>query len=403
MTSEEIRLDIKVVNGLRIAYDSDKYKSLKFVCTNPYTGHSYSGIVEPKKEFHVDIHYLCPWKIQIFHEEVNLADFEINYKDSEVGFRFASTALGDTLAWVPVLQAWIEKNEPSKVYLHTTWNHLFDKSKYPKITWLDNADQFKNVPPLRLFHTVGISRDHIKSINSELNHATPTNWKETNMIDTQNYAFGVEPIQRKPELIQLPPERMVKDKYVTMCNESSQKIKHLLKPKVWLALIEELKRKGYEVVTVGNKSNIFSGVIQGNAGEIQKAMILIRDAEFHIGLSSGLSWVAWAYNKQVLMLGNFTDMGYEFNTNLLRVIDKSGTWGIFNDSAVPWIPEYGYDPEEDNVQLARRISTEHALKGLDILIQRMEQNPNGFPGIFVTEDYKVHDIVTLRPKEIPKT
>jgi autotransporter strand-loop-strand O-heptosyltransferase len=48
-----------------------------------------------------------------------------------------------------------------------------------------------------------------------------------------------------------------------------------------------------------------------------------------MGLSSGISWLAWAMQKKVFMIANFTDKEHEFQTDCIRITDTSvchGCW-----------------------------------------------------------------------------
>ena len=394
-----INLNIELAGGLKLTYYSQKHPFLFARCTNPYTNESYLRTLYPGVTGYIRIHYFCPWRIELFDPLNTYIDITLNYENCIAGFLFASSALGDTLAWVPLINDWAERNNVQKIYVKTNWNFLFDKNEYPKIVWLEDSDQFLNIPGLRLIHTVGHAPNPEILKNKRLNHATAVNWQETNMFDSQNYSLGLPSQEIKPKLTQLPPERLINKPYVTICKEASQKIKHILNPQAWLALSYRLKELGYEVVSVGNQPSIIPEVVNSNGTSFDKVMRLIRDAEFHIGVSSGLSWLAWAYNKHVLMLGNFTHPGYEFSSKVVRVIDQSLSWGLFNDPHTPWVPEWQFDPENDNVQIARRISAAHALKGLDTLISLKKSN--SMEGLYITEDFQLHKIEKLQPKEFP--
>lgn len=393
MNKPIIELSIQVLNGLRVVYASPNVDLLRITAKNPWTDEVYSLNIAPNTLFHVDIHYPCPWMIDLYYKDERLASVQLNYKGQSMALKAASTALGDALAWIPVVQAWIEKEDLNQVFLLSNWKKIFNPAKYPKISWLDNEEQYRKVGDEGKAFCFGISRLPEFANNPRLNYANPIIWKETNMIDIQNHTFGVDLIERKPHLVPLRPDRLVKEKYITICNAGSQRLKHVLKPKTWTALIKKCKDLGYKVVSVGNHISYLPEVYSGNSPEIYQAMALIRDAEFHIGLSSGSSWLAWAYDTPVLMLGNFTDPGFEFTTNIVRVIDKSGNWGVFNDSTKPWIAELNYDPYEDNFELARRISSSHALQGLDLLVSKIQRQDT--TGEFITETGHIEKIKKL--------
>jgi autotransporter strand-loop-strand O-heptosyltransferase len=69
-------------------------------------------------------------------------------------------------------------------------------------------------------------------------------------------------------------------------------------------------------------------------------------AEFFIGLSSGLSWVNWALNKETVMIGGFSETEHEFTNNVIRVSNNIciKCWNdpvlVFNSGDWDWCPVY---------------------------------------------------------------
>jgi hypothetical protein len=66
----------------------------------------------------------------------------------------------------------------------------------------------------------------------------------------------------------------------------------------------------------------------------------IEQSAFFIGLSSGLSWLAWALNKEVIMISNFTDKHHEFTCH--RPVNTNVCHGCWND------PQYTFDKGDWN-------------------------------------------------------
>jgi autotransporter strand-loop-strand O-heptosyltransferase len=64
-------------------------------------------------------------------------------------------------------------------------------------------------------------------------------------------------------------------------------------------------------------------------------MTTIYNSRFFIGLSSGLSWLAWALDTPVIMIANFTDENHEFKCH--RVTNTNVCHGCWND------PQYTFD------------------------------------------------------------
>ena len=61
-------------------------------------------------------------------------------------------------------------------------------------------------------------------------------------------------------------------------------------------------------------------------------MSVIHHSSFFIGLSSGISWLAWALGKEVVMISNFTDEDHEFEC--IRIVKKDVCHGCWNEPGV---------------------------------------------------------------------
>jgi autotransporter strand-loop-strand O-heptosyltransferase len=51
-----------------------------------------------------------------------------------------------------------------------------------------------------------------------------------------------------------------------------------------------------------------------------------------ITIGSGLSWIAWALNKKVVMISGFSKPFCEFQSNCIRIINENVCNGCFNDT-----------------------------------------------------------------------
>ena len=88
---------------------------------------------------------------------------------------------------------------------------------------------------------------------------------------------------------------------------------------------------------MGNKNP--SGVIQHPPGDIEKVIKVIQESTFFIGLSSGLSWLAWACNIPTVLISGFTDDDLEPKNGIIRVINKNvcnGCWSRHEFDAGDW-------------------------------------------------------------------
>ena len=83
------------------------------------------------------------------------------------------------------------------------------------------------------------------------------------------------------------------------------------------------------------EDNPFDNCIVPEDKSIENTMNLIHYSKFFVGLSSGLSWLAWALKKDVVMISNFTQADHEFKC--IRVTNTNVCHGCWND------PQYKFD------------------------------------------------------------
>jgi autotransporter strand-loop-strand O-heptosyltransferase len=89
----------------------------------------------------------------------------------------------------------------------------------------------------------------------------------------------------------------------------------------------------------------------------------MKHADFFVGLSSGLSWLAWASNTPVVMISGFTLPDNEFATPY-RIINYHTCNGCWNDPAHKfdhkdflWCPRHKDTPRQ--FECTRFITAEH--------------------------------------------
>ena len=88
----------------------------------------------------------------------------------------------------------------------------------------------------------------------------------------------------------------------------------------------------------GNWNPSPKSCVKKHGMNLDEMLRYIEHCEFFIGLSSGLSWVAHAAGKPVVMISGVTSEDNEFKENTLRFINKSVCHGCINKK------EYEFDP-----------------------------------------------------------
>jgi autotransporter strand-loop-strand O-heptosyltransferase len=108
----------------------------------------------------------------------------------------------------------------------------------------------------------------------------------------------------------------------------------------WQEVINYLHNEGYKVINTSLEDNPFDNCEPLSDKSMTATMSVIYNSRFFIGLSSGLSWLAWALDTPVIMISNFTDKHHEFEC--LRPINTNVCHGCWND------PQYKFDKGDWN-------------------------------------------------------
>jgi autotransporter strand-loop-strand O-heptosyltransferase len=286
----------------------------------------HSSIIECNMWTRTNRQYFTNWLIEIKNNkgEIIYSD-KINLKEKRVYVSIESSSIGDNIAWFPYLDEF-RKIHKCELIVSTFWNNLFDDN-YPNIKFVNPGDEVKNIYAM---YKIGAFYD--TDLEPELCNTIPLQKIATNIL-------GLEYFELKPKInnkkIKLPPT--LTDKYVVIAPHSTAGLKYWNNPTGWQEVINYLKYCGYRVFNVSREGCNFDNVENLDDFSIENIMNYIKNCEFFIGLSSGLSWLAWSMDKHVFLISNFTNKEHEFNTNCTRILNTN----VCNSC---WVkPEYKFD------------------------------------------------------------
>jgi autotransporter strand-loop-strand O-heptosyltransferase len=277
--------------------------------------------------------YYTKWNTKIWEDGELIYDETLNYENKRVFISFESKSLGDTLAWIPYVQEFKNKHN-CHVVVSTFWNKLF-KYSYPELEFTEPGTVVYNLHGL---YRLGWFYD--KDKEPILPNVIPLQKTATNIL-------GLEYVEIKPTLDFKEKKRPIKEKYVTIANESTSGCKYWNYPNGWQELVDYLISKGYKVINVSKNGDKLKNVEKLSNTSIENTMNFIYHSEFFIGLSSGLSWLSWALGKHVVLISNFTEIDHEFTTNTTRIYNHdvcNSCWNNplfkFDKGDWNWCPEH---------------------------------------------------------------
>ena len=265
--------------------------------------------------FKLNREYFTKWNTKVWEEGTLIYDETLNYKGKRVFISFDSASLGDTIAWIPYVLEFKKKHE-CDVIVSTHKNFLFEKS-YPELEFVLPGS---TVGGIHGMYTIGWFYNEKKE--PQMPNTIPLQKAATNIL-------GLDFEEIKPRISYNVGQRPYEEKYVTIATNSTSGCKFWTK-EGWQELINHLHDLGYKVINVSKEKNPFKNAQQINNTSMENTMNVIHHSEFFIGLSSGLSWLAWGMGKHVVMISNFTEPDHEFTSDCTRVINLSVCNGCWN-------------------------------------------------------------------------
>lgn len=239
-----------------------------------------------------------------------------NAKGKKVYIHFASKAIGDTLAWFPYAEEFRKKHNCDLI-VSTFYNEWFEEN-YPNIKFIKPGTE---VFDLYAMYEVGWHYNENDTVNYETN---PNDFKKYSLQECSADILGVDYNEVKPNLTFKNTGSTIDGKYVCIAPHGSAHAKYWNYPNGWQVIIDHLNSEGYKVVMItkeplGDKwhdsklGGTLTGVINktGDYSLDDRANDLM-NAEFFIGIGSGLSWLNWALNKKTILISGFSAPFSEF-------------------------------------------------------------------------------------------
>jgi len=298
--------------------------------------------------------YYTKWESKVFMNDELIHHNILDLEGKRVYIALASKSLGDTIAWAPYALEF-QKKHKCKVILSTFLNKILD---IPEIELVEPGTV---VPNIYAQYNIGWFYDTNKE---------PVLPNTIKLQEAATNILGLDFEEIKPKL-KYDAGINNYGKYVTIATNSTAGCKFWTK-EGWQGVINYLHEKGYKVINVSLEHNPFDNCEQIINTDIQKTMAIIHHSEFFIGLGSGVSWLAWALGKQVVMINNFAEEDHEFDC--IRITNKNVCNGCWNNSNFKfdagdfdWCPIFKNTPRHFECQ--RSIVAEDVIDRLVLLEQ----------------------------------
>ncbi|MBR1153731.1 autotransporter strand-loop-strand O-heptosyltransferase [Bradyrhizobium sp. JYMT SZCCT0428] len=307
-----------------------------------------AGRINSSKRYYVRI------RIEVWQQGESLFVHDYSALDREVMVQFPVGTLGDPMGWFPYAVKFQERHGCKLTC--AMGEKLIDlfRGAYPDITFLTHEE----IKPERYYATysIGLFFDDKDFIYQS------SDFRHVGLHRTAGYILSVDPAEVRPRIAIANDSRPIADPYVCIAVQSTTQAKYWNNPEGWRSVVAFLKESGYRVVCIDQKATHGSGLIwnhiphgvEDETGEkpLSERVRYLKHAALFVGLSSGLSWLAWAAGTPVVMISGFTHPTNEFDTPY-RVINYHACNSCWNDPRIRfdhhnflWCPRHKDSPRQ---------------------------------------------------------
>ena len=298
--------------------------------------------------------YFVRGRIEVSASGKQIVAHDYSAKDRDVLVQFPVGTIGDTLGWFPYAVKFQRQHECRLTCAMAERLIPLFRDAYPEIAFVTH----EGVKPERFYATysIGLFFDDKDCVHQ------PCDFRHVGLHRTAGYILGVDPTEEPPQMALEDESRPIPERYVCIAAQSTTQSKYWNNPHGWREIVTFLKEAGYRVICIDQKPVHGHGLVwnhlpygaEDETGDrpLSERARWLRHAEFFIGLSSGLSWLAWAAGTPVVMISGFTHPTNEFATPY-RVINYHACNGCWNDphhrfdhKDFLWCPRHANTPRQ---------------------------------------------------------
>ena len=350
---EGIRYDFN--SGLRVYFPKNGKKyHLKFVDTDTEVV-MHNSDAEPGTIVSSLKKYFIRYRFEITRQDTGEKIYEhtLDLRNKKVIVQFPVHTIGDSIGWFSYIERFQKKNECNVVLVISDFLKNIVEKQYHQFKYISKGETVSENSYASYYIGLFFKGD---------TNMQPMDFRAVGLHRTAGYILGLrtkEELEDIPVRLDLSAERAIKEKYVVISCKASAQCKFWNNPFGWDRTIRFLRDNGYKVVCIDKdriygKNMVFNQLpwgVEDYTGDIllQERINVIKDADFFIGLDSGLSWLAWCCNVPVVMISGFTLPFMEFYTPY-RVINFQACNGCWEDPRVDfdhndyfWCPRHKDD------------------------------------------------------------
>jgi autotransporter strand-loop-strand O-heptosyltransferase len=279
--------------------------------------------------------YFVPFAIEVYSGDKRVFEHRFCAREREVLIEFPVGTLGDVIGWMGYAVKFQRKHECRLTCAMAPQLIPLFQASYPQIRFVTP----QQVEPERFYATYRLGL-----FFGDTGHLyQPTDFQLVGLHRIAGYILGLDPAEEAPQIADSESGRPLAERYVCIAVQSTTQCKYWNFPPGWREVVEFLKQHGYRVICIDQHPIHGAGLVwnhipfgaedyTGEIALVERARWL-RHADFFVGLSSGLAWLAWAVGTPVVMISGCTHPINEFSTPY-RVVNFHVCNSCWNDVRV---------------------------------------------------------------------
>ncbi len=314
--------------------------------------------------------YLICWQIDVSLEGRKVFSHEFDLSGQKVFIGFGSGAMGDILAALPYARRFQKQYRCQLVCCLPGYMEELAAWLYPELDWSQTV-------PEDAYAAYYLGAWQGMSLGS------PVDQRSCPLHLSAGYALGL-PGEAEWPFYRPRGQRTIMERYVCIGVQASTPLKGWHYPLGWELVTAYLKELGCRVLCIDKErrqeeAGYIAKIPQGaedftGAIPLLERAELLYHADFFIGLSSGLSWLAHSVGCPVILISGMSEPWYEFPTKY-RAINYLACHGCFQDLSHNFLHRLcpHYAGTERELECSKRITPQQVIG----MIQRCRKDLAG--------------------------
>jgi len=293
--------------------------------------------------------YWTRWRVEVRRERDDALVFSHrwNARGRRVHIALESKALGDTLAWLPAVDAFRRRHR-CRVVCSTFMNDLF-RDGYPAIEFVEPGT---TVHDLYAMYRLGWFYRPDGQVDRDRNVA---DFRRQPLGRSAYDILGLPWVETRPRLPRSTGPRPIAEPYVCLGLHATAQAKYWNNATGWAEVVDFLCQRGQRVVLLSREGTEYmgnrapEGVEVLPPGPLDEVIRWLRHASLFVGVGSGLAWLAWAVGCRTCLVSGFS-LPYSEMEDCIRIAPGPDVCsGCYNRARLDaadwsWCPDRGGTP-----------------------------------------------------------